>query len=53
MADSISGLKSAQLNEIKKWINLQFTNAQIAQTMGLTPQKVSAARKYLKEHPYV
>lgn len=53
MADSIAGLKAADLNEIKKWREMGFTGGQIAKKMNLPPRKVSSALRYLKEHPYV
>lgn len=53
MAESISGLTVVQLNEIKKWRAMRYSQGQIAKKMGLRQQKVSAAFKYLDGQPYV
>lgn len=53
MGESVSGLTVVQLQEIKKWTKMGFSQGQIAKKMGLRQPKVSAACKFIKERPFL
>lgn len=48
MADNITGLTVAQLQEIKKWLDMGYSQGQVAKKTGHPPRKISSASRFLK-----